>query len=160
MLAWEWWGLAALVLGIAELLTGTFHLLVLAAACLGGALAAWAEAAAVVQMLFTAALAIAGWVALYRWYPARRHVLDATADRDVVLDIGERVTVDEWSADGIAQVSYRGAIWQAEREPGAPAILGFWRIHAVSGNRLVLQPEPSAQQAGVLSSTSHPEVRP
>lgn len=144
MQAWEWWGLAALALGIAEMLTGTFHLLVLGGACLGGALAAWAGAGTVAQLLVTAALALGGWIALHRWHPARRRTLEATADRDVVLDIGELVTVDAWAADGTADVQYRGARWQAERAPGAPAAGGRWRIRAVSGNRLVLEPADSS----------------
>ena len=163
MQAWEWWGLAALALGIAELLTGTFHLLVLGGACLGGALTAWAGGAVALQMLVTAALALLGWIGLHRWHPARRRPLEATADRDVVLDIGERVHVEAWAADGTASVVYRGARWQAERAAGAAALPGTWRIQAVSGNRLVLapaDPAPAAAAAQTPSSPVSPEQQP
>jgi membrane protein implicated in regulation of membrane protease activity len=146
---YEWWGLIALALGIAELLTGTFYLLVLAAACLGGAGAAWAGAGLTVQFVVTAALSVLGWAALQRWHPARSRRLAPTADPDVVLDIGEHVHVDSWDDAGSTQVSYRGARWQARYDPQAlgPGRVpqpGPHRIGAVDGNRLILTPVAEA----------------
>ena len=156
----EWWGLIALALGIAELLTGTFYLLVLAAGCLGGAAAAWAGAGMPAQLLVTALLTVLGWVLLHRWHPARPRATRATADRDVVLDIGERVEVVAWNADGTADVAYRGARWRAELDPeirrlGASTTPGWHRIRAVSGNRLLLEPDtPAPSSSPSLESRS------
>jgi len=49
-----WWWILALGMGVLELVTGTFYLLVLAAGCAAGGLAAWAGAGLTVQVLATA----------------------------------------------------------------------------------------------------------
>ncbi len=67
-----WWWILALGLGVLELMTGTFYLLVLAAGCAAGGLAAWFGAGLTVQVLATAAVAIAGWVWLWRRSPWRQ----------------------------------------------------------------------------------------
>jgi membrane protein implicated in regulation of membrane protease activity len=60
-------------------------------------------------------------------------------NRDVNLDIGERVHVPAWNADGSARVSYRGANW-AVRYAGtdAPAP-GAHVISAVQGSELIVR---------------------
>ena len=141
---WWWWGLAVL-LGMFEMLTAGFYLLVLALGFAAGGLTAWLGAGIPVQVLATAAVSVAGWAALRRWGPRRRR--DGTdVGRDVLLDIGERVQVDRWSSDRRTQVSYRGAQWAAELDPtesGAPAP-GPHLIRRIDGNRLILTRAPLA----------------
>jgi len=64
----------------------------------------------------------------------------AAANRDVNLDIGERVQVEAWGSDGTARVSYRGTQWTAQLAPGAARMAGEHRVAAVEGNWLVLAP--------------------
>ena len=55
-------------------------------------------------------------------------------------DVGQTVTVTKWSAEGTAQVMYRGASWTAQAIPGAALTPGLWRIVEVNGARLVIAP--------------------
>ena len=64
----------------------------------------------------------------------------AASNRDVNLDIGERVFVQEWSANRTARVQYRGSLWEARLAPGAAADSGEHLVSAVEGNWLVLVP--------------------
>ena len=140
-----WWWALALVLGVLELLTGTFYLLVLALGCAAGGAAAWAGASLSVQLLLSAAVSVCGWLLLHRRHRAGRRVQSrASHDPDVLLDVGERVTVSAWDAHGRENVQYRGAQWTAELEAGghrqAPPLPGEYRIRGIDGNRLLLAP--------------------
>ena len=77
--------------------------------------------------------------------PARGSDSAAHQNRDVNLDIGERVHVAAWSAEGTAQVRYRGSGWTARLAPGAPAVPGEHVVSAVEGNWLVLLPLSSVR---------------
>jgi membrane protein implicated in regulation of membrane protease activity len=66
--------------------------------------------------------------------------VSTAGDRDVNLDIGERVHVAAWASDGTARVPYRGSTWQARLQPGALAAPGNHVVAAVEGNWLVLVP--------------------
>ena len=137
-----WWWILAVGLGVLEILSGTFYLLVFAVGCAAGGLAAWAGAGLTAQVLVTAAVTIAGWAWLWRRGPARAAPGDAVADSSMLLDVGERLDVEEWGADRRAQVRYRGASWTVEldpQEPAAAAVPGRFVIRRVVGNRLVVQ---------------------
>lgn len=132
-----WW-VAAGVLVAAELAIGTFYLLMLALGAAAAALAAHAGADFTAQLLAAAAVgggAVAAWHLRRSRAPAAPAV---QANRDVNLDIGERVHVPAWDADGETRVSYRGAQWSARWVgSGAPAP-GEHVIRAVDGSRLLL----------------------
>lgn len=137
-----WWWILALGLGVLELMTGTFYLLVLAAGCAAGGLAAWLGAGLTLQVLATAVVAIVGWAWLWRRSPWRQSAGDLAADSSMLLDVGERVEVEAWGADRRAQVRYRGAAWTVEldaQEPASAAVPGPFVIRRVVGNRLVVQ---------------------
>jgi membrane protein implicated in regulation of membrane protease activity len=126
------------VLVAAELATGTFYLLMLALGAAVGALAAHLGLSATSQML---AAAVMGGVAVVAWHLRRGKAplaAPAGSNPDVNLDIGQSVQVDTWSADGLAQVSYRGAAWQARFIGSAPARSGRHVIRAVEGSCLLL----------------------
>jgi membrane protein implicated in regulation of membrane protease activity len=119
-----WW-VAAGVAVAAELATGTFYLLMIALGLAAGALAAHFGMAQPLQLV-AAAVVAGGATALWHWRRmARAGVpLPTARDRDVNLDIGERVRVPAWASDGTARISYRGSTWAARLQPGAPAAPG------------------------------------
>ncbi len=139
-----WW-LLALVLVVAELLTGTFYLLVLALGCAAGGVAAFAGLGSAGQLLAAAVTTVVGWFGVRRWRPQRSPGESADSNRDVLLDIGERVRIEQWQPDGRARVHYRGAAWSAELAAGEPAAAaGEYVIRRVEGNRLIVAAAPAA----------------
>ena len=134
-----WWLLAGVVVA-AELLTGTFYLLMLAVGFAAGALAAYLGFALIGQMLIAAAIG-GGGVAAWHWHRSKSPApVSANANRDVHLDIGEPVHVLRWNADGTASVHFRGAHWTAvAADPAVAASPGNFRIKEMQGNRLVIE---------------------
>ncbi len=133
-----WWLVTGLVVA-AELLTGTFYLLMLALGLAAGALAAHAGASTPVQLVVAA---LAGGGAVAAWYLVRRRRPgdpSARAQRSVNLDVGETVHVEAWSADGTATVKYRGASWTAIHRPGATPEPGAHRVVELVGSRLLVE---------------------
>lgn len=134
-----WWLLAGAAVA-AELVTGTFYLLMLAVGLAVGAIAAYLGFSSVAQLLLAAAI---GGGAVFGWYFYRSKSpapLPANANRDVNLDIGEPVHVEYWNADGTATVKFRGANWTAvSSDPSASGLTGSFRIREMLGNRLVIE---------------------
>ena len=134
-----WW-IATGVLVAAEMATGTFYLLMLAVGTAAAAVAAHLGVPSVGQFATCAGLGGAGvtWCHLHQ----RRKPVDVeTSDNpNVHLDIGSRVHVAAWRADGTARVHHRGASWEARPAGGMPAPAGDHVISAVDGNQLVLAP--------------------
>ncbi len=138
----DWWWILAVGLGVLEILTGTFYLLVLAVGCAAGGAAAWAGAGPTAQVLATAAVTVAGWGWLWHRGSSRRGQNGAVTDASMLLDVGERLEVGAWGTDRRAQVRYRGAAWTVEldpQEPAAAAVPGQFVIRRVVGNRLIVQ---------------------
>jgi membrane protein implicated in regulation of membrane protease activity len=134
-----WWVAAGVAVAI-ELATGTFYLLMLALGLAAGAVAALLGLAASTQVV-CAALVGGGATALWHWHRLRQPPSQpARENRDVNLDIGERVNVSEWAADRTARVPYRGSVWTARLAAGAAAAPGEYVVEAVEGNWLVLAP--------------------
>jgi membrane protein implicated in regulation of membrane protease activity len=134
-----WW-VAAGIAVIAELATGTFYLLMIALGLVAAALAAHAGLAPNAQIV-AAALVGGGATAGWHWVRSRHAVQTPVREnRDVNLDIGERVHVDAWGADRTARVQYRGSAWTARLAPDAPALAGEHVVEAVEGNWLILAP--------------------
>ena len=139
-----WW-IAAGVAVAAELATGTLYLLMVALGLGAAALAAHFGSTQPIQFL-VAAVVGGGATAFWHWRRVSRAgpALPTAQDRDVNLDIGERVHVVAWRKDDTAQVSYRGSTWAALLQPGAPAVPGEYVVAAVEGNWLVLAPRLAA----------------
>jgi len=134
-----WW-VAAGVAVAAELATGTFYLLMIALGLAAGAVAAHLGLSSTLQIVAAAAVGAAA-TALWHWKRASHpQSAPAAQNRDVNLDIGERVQVPAWADDGTARVTYRGTQWTARLQPGATARPGEHRVTAVEGNWLVLAP--------------------
>ena len=138
---WNWattWWIVAGVLIAAELATGTFYLLMLAAGAAAGALAAHLGLSLTGQMLVAAVLGGAGVIAWHRYRSKAPKAAPAGRNPDVNLDIGQSVQVDAWSSDGRTQVHYRGATWQARFIGTTHAESGRHVIRAVEGSCLLL----------------------
>lgn len=142
MEASTFWWIAAAVLVIAELLTGTIYLLAVAVGAAAGALAAHLDAGITLQILIAATV---GTVATLLWHfskarQSRASVAPAASNADVNQDIGAQLLVDAWDADGTAAVQYRGAQWRVIAAAGAVQRSGLHRVTQVVGNRLVVEP--------------------
>ena len=134
-----WW-IAAGLLVAAELLTGTFYLLMLAIGAAAGALAAHAGLSLSAQLV---AGGVTGGVAVLISYLVRRRRPgdpSPRADRSVNLDVGETVQIDAWGADGTAQIRYRGAPWTVMHRPGITPRPGPHRVAELVGSRLLVDP--------------------
>jgi len=137
MTDWMSWLVAAGVLVIAELFTGTFYLLMIAIGLGAGALAAQVGASGPMQTLAAAVVGLVATGILHRSRFGRPARAEPSRDSNVNLDIGQRVVVPSWQ-DGRARVMYRGALWDVELGPGAIAEAGDYRIVEVLGNRLIV----------------------
>ena len=134
-----WW-VAAGVTVAAELATGSFYLLMIALGLAAAAVAAQLGIPVTGQIV-TAAVAGGGATAAWHAYRSRQpRAAPARENRDVNLDIGERISVAEWAPDRTARVVYRGTTWTARLVPGAPAAAGQHLVTAVEGNWLELTP--------------------
>ncbi len=134
-----WWVLAGLV-AIAELMTGTFYLLMISIGLVAGALAAHLGLSISGQII-AAALIGGGATLAWHFYKAKQpSAAPAQANRDVNLDIGETVQVAAWNPDGSGFVTYRGSQWSVMAAPGAAQAAGSYRIKEVMGNRLIVEP--------------------
>ena len=136
-----WWMLAGMAV-VAELLTGTFYLLMLALGLAGGAVAAHLGLSPALQLVCSAILG-AGAVAIFQKVRPRPHRhLQPQADADVNMDIGQTLQVDQWTGRS-AQASYRGAQWSVELlrwSRHRRAQPGRYRTRAVVGNVLRVEP--------------------
>ena len=120
---------------VLELLSGTVYLLLVASGFAAAALAAHMGAGLIVQLLVAAVVGV-GAVAV--WY-LLRHRRPARANKDVNLDIGQRVHVEAWGSDGTATVRYRGAQWTVVSRAGAATAPGEHRVAEVIGSRLIVE---------------------
>jgi membrane protein implicated in regulation of membrane protease activity len=134
-----WWVLAGVAVAV-ELATGTFYLLMLALGFAAGAIAGhlgWPLSSQIV----TFAIVGGGATAVWHWHRARQPAARGAAEnRDVNLDISDRVHVEAWAADGTSRVKHRGSVWAARLAPGVPPQSGEHVIRAIEGNWLVLEP--------------------
>jgi membrane protein implicated in regulation of membrane protease activity len=138
MADWSYWLAAAGVTVILELFSGTFYLLMIAIGLTAGAVASLLGFGEAVQLLVAAVVGVAATVALRRSrYGKLQQRVQAERDPNVNLDIGQTVHVPAWQ-DGAARVMYRGALWDVELEPGAPAVPGPYTIREVRGSRLIV----------------------
>ncbi|MDO4938108.1 MAG: NfeD family protein [Sutterellaceae bacterium] len=130
---WMYYGMALVVL---DVFVGSFYLAVLGAACLVTALVSWFDLTVAWQLVSFATTTLAGGATVYY---VRRFKTNYEADTLQNLDIGKCVMVDDWTPQGTAFVTYRGAQWQATAQEGAERRPGAFEIVAVNGPILVLK---------------------
>jgi len=142
---WVLWIIAGLVLVIAELVTGTFYLLVLGVGAFAAAIVAWAGGNALVQVLAGGLFAIGGGLLVHHWHESNRK---ADEGRSNLLDRGQPVVLEGWSneAAGIARVKYRGTSWDARVATPAsrPTPGSTLYIQGQEGHTLVVADSPPA----------------
>jgi membrane protein implicated in regulation of membrane protease activity len=137
MADWMNWLIAAGILVILELFTGTFYLLMIAIGLAFGALAALLGWSVPAQTIVAAVVGVIATGLLHRSRLGRPHKGNAARDHNVNLDIGQSVEVPTWQA-GHARVMYRGALWDVELGPGAKPEAGRFKIVEVQGSRLIV----------------------
>jgi membrane protein implicated in regulation of membrane protease activity len=137
MADWINWLVAAGVLVVLELFSGTFYLLMIAIGLGFGALAALAGASVPLQTIAAAVVGVAATGLLHRSRFGRPARVDAARDPNVNIDIGQSVRVDEWHG-GRARVMYRGAMWDVELGRGGIPEAGDFKIVEVRGSRLIV----------------------
>jgi membrane protein implicated in regulation of membrane protease activity len=139
---WLMWLIAGFVLVIAELMSGTFYLLVLGVGAFVGALADWAGAPFLVQAIAGGIVAVGGAMLVHHWHGNR-----GPADgRSNLLDHGQPVVLEGWANEpaGLARVKYRGTSWEArlagaaERPPPGSTLY----IDGMEGNTLLVVAAP------------------
>ena len=141
---WLIWVIVGFVLVIAELVTGTFYLLVLGVGAFVAALVEWAGGGILLQSVVGGVVAVGGAMLVHHWHGNR-----GPADgRSNLLDRGQPVVLEGWANEtaGLARVKYRGASWEArvanaEARPQPGATL---YIDGMEGNTLVVVPVKSA----------------
>ncbi|RRS05459.1 NfeD family protein [Aquabacterium soli] len=133
-----WWLVAGLLVA-AELVTGTFYLLMLALGAAAGAVGAHLGLALAPQI---ALAGVVGGGASALWHLFRRKRQGHATGTDTLLDVGQTVQVAAWQPDGSTQVHYRGAQWSARLAAHAIVPLpqpGTHRITGVQGTQLLLE---------------------
>jgi membrane protein implicated in regulation of membrane protease activity len=135
------WFVVAFGLLVAELLTGTFYLLVISTALAVAGIAALAGAPVALQFVVAAAIGIGGsiWLRATR-FGKRLH--ERGDDRVQNMDIGQSLRVDHWTAARTARAQYRGATWEVELAPGEQPIAGDFVIREIQANRLIVAAKP------------------
>jgi membrane protein implicated in regulation of membrane protease activity len=135
------WLIAGIVLIVAELVSGTFYLLVLGVAALLTAAVAYAGAGFLIQVVVAGAIAIAGVF----WIRGRKRAMATPAMPP--LDVGQPVTLDSWvnRDDRLARVKYRDALWDAIVEGEFRGEAGeVFYIRAIAGNTLRVAKQKTA----------------
>ena len=134
---WIWW-LAAEVLVIAEMLSGTFYLLAVAFGLATAGLAAYLGVAWFGQAAIAAVLCSVSVAMIYLW---RQKQPKPTGQANMAYDIGQSVQVVRWLDERHARVNYRGAEWDAalSDKAVADAAKREWRIKEIVGSRLIIE---------------------
>jgi membrane protein implicated in regulation of membrane protease activity len=143
---WLIWIVAGFVLVIAELVTGTFYLLVVGVGAFAGALVAWLGGNALVQAVGGSVVAILGALMVHHWHAAHRKADEGHAN---FLDRGQPVILEGWIDENarLARVKYRGAWWDARltRAEDKPPPGSTLYIEAQEGNTLVVAIAPPSR---------------
>jgi membrane protein implicated in regulation of membrane protease activity len=147
MQLWMIWLLAGFVLAIAEMVSGTFYLLVLAVGAFVGAFVAWLGLNELLQAAIGGVVAVAGAILVHHFHKRNR-----PGDKDDnFLDRGQAVVLEGWAHETapIARVRYRGATWEAKLAlPGERPVPGTTLyIEGQEGNTLVVGLAPPARRA-------------
>ena len=137
-----WWFVIGFGLVIAELLTGTFYLLVIAVAFGAAGVAALLGGPVVLQWATAAAVSLGGTLWLRQSRFGRRLRDRAVSDHVQNMDVGQTLRVDQWAPNRTARASYRGATWDVDLAPGEVAASGEFVIREIHANRLIVAAKP------------------
>jgi len=130
------WFIAGFVLLVAELMTGTFYLLVLAVALACAGIANLLGASTTTEIVVASVVAFAGALGLRKF---RIHKAADDHNDTQSMDVGQRIAVSSWSEHGRARAQYRGASWDVVLAPGQDPQAGEFEIVEVRGSQLVVK---------------------
>ena len=139
---WLVWIVTGFALVTAELLSGTFYLLVIGVGAFAGALVAWMGGNMLVQAAAGGIVAIAGAFVVHHWHS---RVRPGDAAHSNFLDRGQPVVLEGWANESahLARVKYRGTTWDARVSSGTrPAPGTTLYIEGQEGNTLVVAAAP------------------
>lgn len=141
MAGYVWWFVIGFGLLVAELLTGTFYLLVIAVAMGAAGLAALLGAPFALQLVIAAAIGLGGslWLRNTKW---GKRLHERGDDRVQNMDIGQSLRVDQWTPARTSRAQYRGATWEVELAPGEQPTAGDFVIREIHANRLIVAAKP------------------
>lgn len=119
------WFAIALIALVLEVLSGTFYLLVLSIACaITGTIDYVFKLPDAINLTICGVLCFIGIVLATYWHK-KKSVIPMSNDTSYDdLDLGQNVTVIGQNNDGLYQVQYRGAVWQAKPDNDAILIDG------------------------------------
>jgi membrane protein implicated in regulation of membrane protease activity len=128
------WAIGGLALAIAELLSGTFYLLMLALAAFGAAAAAYLGFGFGAQIVVAAVVSAGGCYGVHLYRAKNRSAQMPS------IDAGMPASFEQWldPAARLARVRYRGASWDAQVE-GAEALEPGSALYVVNTNGNTLQ---------------------
>lgn len=132
------WAILGLILVIAELVTGTFYLVMLGLAAFGASAAAYLGQDFPVQSIVAGIVAAVGayWVHVYRARSATEQMKP--------IDAGQPANFENWIDQGarLARVRYRGASWDARVDGDhAPEPGSIVYVLSTHGNTLKVTPK-------------------
>jgi membrane protein implicated in regulation of membrane protease activity len=141
MAGYVWWFVIGFGLLVAELLTGTFYLLIIAVAMGAAGLAALLGAPFSLQLVIAAAIGLGGslWLRKTKW---GRRLYERGDDRVQNMDVGQSLRVDQWTPARTARATYRGSLWDVELAPGELPVPGDYVIREIQANRLIVAAKP------------------
>jgi len=134
---WVWW-LTAVVLVIAEMLSGTFYLLAVAVGLAAAGVAAYFDLTWGGQISIAAVLCTVCVAGVYFW---KQRQVKSDGQANFAYDIGKNVQAVHWLDERHLRVSYRGAEWDAELAGDAvsDSARQSWRIKEIVGSRLIIE---------------------
>jgi membrane protein implicated in regulation of membrane protease activity len=144
--SWLIWVVAGFILVIAELLTGTFYLLVIGIGAFAAAGVAWIGANGIVQAGVAGIVAVIGAWLVHMWHDAQPKDTPHTSN---FLDRGQPVVLESWANEEaqVARVKYRGTTWDARvvalAEPVVPGSTLY--IEGREGGLLLVGAAPPAR---------------
>lgn len=136
--AYVGWLVIACALVVAELLTGTFYLLVIAIAFAAAGIVALLGGSVIWQLITAAVFSLGGTLWLRQSRFGRRLRDRTSSDAVQNMDVGQTVRVDQWAPNRTARANYRGATWDVELSAGEEATPGEFVIREIYANRLIV----------------------
>lgn len=130
------WLILALALAGAEMMVGTFYLLLFGVACAAGGVAAWVGLPPAVPYLIATLIAVGGTVWL------RKHGFSRHSKTGNSLEVGQTVEVEAWKTPTTARVRYRGCGWDGELAAPLAEPARLLYIVGQRGNTLLLAATP------------------
>ena len=132
-----WFVLAGVILAM-EMLTGTFYLVMIALGLAAGGVASLCGLGPNFQAVIAAVVWVVATLILRNTKFGKRSRTQAEKDPNVNMDIGQSVSVENWTPQGTARVMYRGAMWDVELLSGEP-LPGTYIIREVRASRLLVE---------------------